>query len=709
MKMRIEARSISRRALSSLLCLGLIASCSPCASAQHVASRSDVARVGSAGSAAAGPAVAQQALFLDEMNLALQGLNDLTPTPVSPSAAAPKVEPLTALNPEAAVLYMTALSASPAAQEEHAARQVLIEYAARPSLRAEIENILKSPSAMTAGSAGTIARLKEFGAKLAALDKPQKRVLLEGLISLRKKLYTSTSKAATIDGTRENLAQYFENSGRAAQPPPSAVTVGEASGAGAMGLLKAAAPKTGKDRSFIVDALPKPDMAATEATNIIDSVMQKILANYIHPITLERLLLGLAKKAGIDGMAPASSQSGPESRREFLTALARMLKSVISGGTDSPRNAFQVADTFIRAGITPVKAPQDLYSIIKAIVAETKDMYSRFLDPVETRNSNLRMKSSFAGIGILFNGSFLIVSVVPQGPADKAGVKADDRIVAVNGVPVSGSDTSEKLSGMLRGDPDTPVEITVSRDGKELTAKAVRRVMPSPNVFADMLPGRPDVGYLYFNGFHEDTGPVFLGKIRSLKQAGMKSLIIDLRYNPGGLLSTALSIAQLFLRKWQVVYHLQEGRRIIPTVSSMDGEFVDLPVTVLVNKESASASELLSAALQDNGRAEIIGERTYGKGVGQRQISIPMSDAAATLTLTTMQWFTPNNLSIHSDVRGRGGVVPTVALTGDKKDLKAGYESIRHGLHGDGKWAPDSDPWIQKAADLAQAKAGATE
>jgi C-terminal processing protease CtpA/Prc len=146
---------------------------------------------------------------------------------------------------------------------------------------------------------------------------------------------------------------------------------------------------------------------------------------------------------------------------------------------------------------------------------------------------------------------------------------------------------------------------------------------------------------------------------------------------------------------------IREGKKTTEYSAQEDGEFSDVPLVVLVNRRSASASEILSAALQDNGRAVVAGERTWGKGVGQTGIPMAIKGEQSKLVLTTLWWYSPAGRSIHSDVRGQGGVEPDIKLSGDDDSIRA-YVSTQHGLLADGKWDLAEDPWLQKAAEIAR-------
>lgn len=715
-------RQLFRSGLAVLISAALTASSLATASAGVVFQGGTAVSGGGAGAGAAGAVQVRQG-FLSELNYSLDALNSLTLAPLTPSVDAPTPQAPEKLSPEAAVLFMTSLAATPAAREEHEARQVLIEYIGRPQLRAEVEAALQSPEAAAAGGAETVKKLSTLKKKLEQLDKKEGRELLKGLVSLRKKLYTGTSKRASVGAARTHLSRLFDS---AAKTSGKADAVGaEAAGRSLPkgSLLKPAGQLDKGEKRSLIDLStldtgqldPRITAAISDQGAIqgVADVASMVLANYIRPVTPQKLMIGLQREARINGVAV--SDADPGERRSSLDDLTEHLQRLIRspsveslGGVTRDLHGFiyAVAHHFIHKGVTPIFSAKDLTKVLKSVVHQTHDRYSTFMDPEETQQFKRRMSSSYAGIGIELDledkgEGVLIKRVVEDGPAEKAGVQDGDRVIEVDGEPLTDNKDYTKIAGK----PGSKVSITVLRGGKRIKIEAVRKVMPAPpHVFASMIPGKPGVGYLHFSSFNQDTGPLVAKELAKLKEQGMKSLVLDLRFNGGGALPTANMIANLFLPRGRVIEYVQEGLSERKETTRMDGPFTDIPLAVLVNRYSASASEVLSGALQDNGRAKIVGENSFGKGVGQFPIPIVIEGIykmVATIYLTTLKWLTPKRTWVHEETADGKGIKPDVRLTTDKDGYKAAGTNIGHGLRNDGKWDPASDPWIMRAAHVA--------
>lgn len=377
---------------------------------------------------------------------------------------------------------------------------------------------------------------------------------------------------------------------------------------------------------------------------------------------------------------------------------------MLAGGPYAGDALGEALHGLVVSGVVDTRETADLVRTFKSVVAEVRDKYSRFLDADETRDKTLQMRSQYAGVGVSIDprasekGRFVLAAVRPDGPAEYAGLRAGDRVEAVDGTPLRALEDVARI----HGEPGTTVRLTVVRDGAALDFVAVRQVLPAPpHAFARLLPDDPETGYLAFTEFHTDTADVVLGLLRDLRARGAKRVILDMRFNPGGDLRAEETIARALLKKGQILHFLVMGARPArPAYAREDGEFSDLPLSVLVNEYSASASELLSAALKDHRRAVVLGENTWGKGVGQHVYPLKLREQVLTLILTTMRWLTPSRRSIHADVHGRdpGGVSPDERLPGGEAANRAAYANLQRGLHAPAEWNPSSDPWIAAAA-----------
>ena len=285
---------------------------------------------------------------------------------------------------------------------------------------------------------------------------------------------------------------------------------------------------------------------------------------------------------------------------------------------------------------------------VDGMLYELNDPYTTFLPPDRFSRLNETTTGNYAGLGLetdLRDGWLIVVAPMPGGPAERAGLQPGDRITEVMGKPAKGW-TSEEASRALRGKPGTTVILKVERPG--LTApiefKLVRSTIHQSAVRrASML--SDNVGYIDLKAFSDSTAKELNGAITSLLATGMKTLVIDLRTNPGGLLTQGVRVSDLFLNPGQKIVSMR-GR--LPETSR---EYADtakqrwptLPLIVLVDGRSASAAEIVAGALQDHDRALIVGTPTYGKGSAQSVVSFGDDGG---LKLTTARWFTPVGRSI---------------------------------------------------------------
>ncbi len=288
------------------------------------------------------------------------------------------------------------------------------------------------------------------------------------------------------------------------------------------------------------------------------------------------------------------------------------------------------------------------------------DQYSSFIPPRDVTRFNQMVEQEFGGIGItvnMRNGQLIVVSPLPGTPAFRAGIRAGDVIVGVDGESTEGINLNEAVQ-KLQGPVGRPVTVEVVHAGEvsepeEL--KLVRQLIKAPTVRGDtyneqnewnyLLEGEPRIGYVRLSHFSKYTAEEVKDALDRLVADDVKGLVLDLRFNPGGLLESAIEIADMFLESGNIVS--VKGRNV-PERSweaKKAGTYPKFPMAVLVNNYSASASEVLSACLQDNNRAVVIGERTWGKGSVQNVIRMEAGDSA--LKLTTASYHRPNGVNIH--------------------------------------------------------------
>lgn len=315
--------------------------------------------------------------------------------------------------------------------------------------------------------------------------------------------------------------------------------------------------------------------------------------------------------------------------------------------------------TTIQADYVEEQKPKDLiYGSLKGMLA-TLDPHSQFLDPDEYKELKTETQGKFGGLGIeisIKDGLLTIITPIEDTPAWEAGIKAGDRIVKIEGELTKDITLGEAVK-KLRGKVDTSVSITVLRE-KDFELKdftIVRKVIHIQDVkHVQIL--KDDIGYLRLTEFREDSAKAFHEGLEKLKKEGAKSLILDLRNNPGGLLNVAIKITEEFLSDGETIVSTK-GRRITQnTISKSHNKdhVITWPIVVLINEGSASGSEILAGALKDNKKAIILGTTSFGKG--SVQSVIPMPDGSG-LRLTTSKYYTPSGISIHGT-----GITPDIIV-----------------------------------------------
>ncbi len=328
---------------------------------------------------------------------------------------------------------------------------------------------------------------------------------------------------------------------------------------------------------------------------------------------------------------------------------ARELEHAVSGA---------VATYAVRAGGksgSRAGATRIAYAAIQGALGAVKDKYTVFLTPPEYAAINESLDGTqFGGVGLTYDiddktKDIHVQNVIPDGPAEKAGVLNEDLITHINGqaVPeVIAGKTAEAqtkaIQGLLRGEPGTKVTLTVDRAGQPSSFTITRATIHSPSVLAKLLPN--DIGWVQLSVFGADTGHELDAALHRLDAQGAKAFILDLRSNGGGYLTAAVDVSSKFIPTGPIV--TVESRA--GTDTEYDAENTAIaprPLAVLVNHFTASASEITAGAIQDSGVGEIIGTRTYGKGVVQS--IFPLGDGSA-VKITTARYLTPHGRDINS-------------------------------------------------------------
>ncbi len=304
------------------------------------------------------------------------------------------------------------------------------------------------------------------------------------------------------------------------------------------------------------------------------------------------------------------------------------------------------------------------YAAISGLVGSVKDRYTTFLTPKEFADLNEGLDGgNFGGVGIAIRvdeqqKTLLVVDVIPGTPAERAGIKQNDVIVTIDGKPTLGL-KSEEDSKMLRGKEGTVVRVTVERDGKPLAdpISITRAVIHQPSVYSRMLDG--GIGYARLTVFGANTASELSTALDKLEAQGAKGYVLDLRDNGGGYLNAAIDVSSKFIATAPIVSVESRGGNNTEYV----GENIAMPpkpLAVLVNHYTASASEITSGAIQDNGVGQLIGERTFGKGVVQT--IHPLPDGSA-VKITSARYLTPRGRDINTV-----GIQPDIAAQPQKGD-----------------------------------------
>jgi carboxyl-terminal processing protease len=320
------------------------------------------------------------------------------------------------------------------------------------------------------------------------------------------------------------------------------------------------------------------------------------------------------------------------------------------------------------------------------------DPHSVYIPAERMKKVTENIKGSFEGIGIEFqviNDTINVISPIAGGPSEQLGIMAGDKIVKINDESAIGL-TSDEVIRKLRGPKGTKVKVTIIRSGvkKPLEFVITRDKISIYSVDVAIMVA-DDIGYISINRFSETTDREFREAVEKLKSQGMKKLILDLRNNPGGLLIEAVKIADEFLPGGKmIVYTKGRVKEFNEEFYSTDrGSLEDIPVIVLVNQGSASASEIVSGAIQDWDRGLIIGERTYGKGLVQRQFRL--NDGSA-LRLTTARYYTPSGRLIQKPYKGKKYILGAGGEKSDTSSRPVFYTKLlKRKVYGGGGITPD--------------------
>ena len=384
------------------------------------------------------------------------------------------------------------------------------------------------------------------------------------------------------------------------------------------------------------------------------------------------LVLLLAAVGGGGFILGNNMQAVPGASTEEQAADRRILKNI-----NLYREAIQSDYLF------PYKKEDLETGIYKGLFWGLKDPYSEYYTAEEYKRLMEDTTGKFAGVGLVITAGednlITVVSPIANTPAAKAGLKAGDKIVEVDGQAYAGKELQEATEHM-RGKPKTSVELTVQRviNGKTQTShvKLVREMIEVDTVIGKLMPD--NIGYLQISSFEQVTAKDFKKEWEALEKQGAKKFIIDLRNNPGGLLTSCEEIADALLGKATIVTTVDnKGKK---EASTSDEAQYKEPLVVLANGGSASASEILLGALCDNNRAKSVGEKTFGKGIVQQIYPLGENGKDGGFKLTMAEYLTPNGEKIHGK-----GITPDIVVKAPEQAKGMGPDFLKE------------DPQLQRA------------
>lgn len=332
-------------------------------------------------------------------------------------------------------------------------------------------------------------------------------------------------------------------------------------------------------------------------------------------------------------------------RRSIHTQLRELM-----GEMNQPSNKLTQTLSLIENSYVDSLSLDPIIEHVMPHIIEKLDPHSAYIPASEMQEMNEPLEGEFDGIGVVFNmatDTVIVLNVIPKGPSDKAGVRAGDRIIRINDSIVAGRKVPQgDVVKQLRGKRGTRVRLGIERQGigDLVDITVTRDAIPLHSIEASFMM-TPKIGYIRLSQFARTSYAELKKALGELRGEGMEQLIFDLRGNTGGYLDQAIDIANEFLPKGAlIVYTEDRNRNQVKEFSDGKGGSTDLDVAVLIDEASASSSEILAGALQDNDRGVVVGRRSFGKGLVQRQV--PFADGSA-LRITVARYFTPTGRSIQ--------------------------------------------------------------
>lgn len=371
-------------------------------------------------------------------------------------------------------------------------------------------------------------------------------------------------------------------------------------------------------------------------------------------VVLVFLSSALSFYAGTAGLFP---------RLQQLVAVQQAPQGPSAAGTGVDQKKVELIQQYINEKfLWPVTADKLTEGALKGMVAATEDKYSAYFTPKEYQTFQDHFKSSFSGIGVHVelsakSGLVTVVRPIKGSPGERAGIQANDAIVEVDGKDIRGMGLDEAVA-LIKGPKGTQVKLKVQREG---AADWISFVITRDTIQIESTEHRmvaPGIGYLKLMEFNEDLSKRASAAIADLKAQGMNRLILDLRQNPGGLLDEAVNVSSLFLPAKQPVAYIEAKDAPKETLVSKGKDAFPMPLVVLVDENSASASEIVAGAIKDTKTGVLMGMKTFGKGIVQTYYTLPDNSG---IKLTTARYLTAGGHAIHEK-----GITPDIEVKQEK-------------------------------------------
>lgn len=349
------------------------------------------------------------------------------------------------------------------------------------------------------------------------------------------------------------------------------------------------------------------------------------------------------------------------------------------------KKLFQVRDVLYKLYDGEIDEDALVEGAIKGMTNSLNDPYTVFMNKKEFSDFNERNEGNYVGVGLQVaakDEDIVVIAVFAGSPAEKAGIKPGDKIKKVADTDVSGKDLEKAVALMKNGKVKEKVDITLDREGKGLyTTEVYRDTIVMQTVAGEMIDG--NIGYIQISMFDEHTGDAFTKKLQELKDSGAKGIVLDLRQNPGGLLKECINVVSNFVEKDKIITSTIDKYDKKTPYNSKGGIAIGMPLVVLTDENTASASEIVAGAVRDYKIGTLIGTTTFGKGVVQTVLGM---DEGTGLKVTISKYYTPNGENIH-----KKGIAPDIEVTIPKELQEKGLTR-------------SNDPQFNKALEVIKDK-----